>query len=499
MHNQMKKIFLLLAILLSGFLNAQTGTTSAGQFKMTTPVLGTVNDSCVVWNGTDKKLKYIPLSEALSGVGASTLEQTTTAGKTTTKGITMLVPTSGDPLDSYFNVKLNSGSYVNGLTAGHKQTPGDRTGFLSFLNVEDYEQLTIDNDKVNILTDTKDINYLFDKTKANGNYTLATLDDITGGATNLGYTASPTNGIVTSDTGTDATLPLADTSDAGLLAPADKTKLNNTSGTNTGDQTSIVGITGTMAQYDTSVTDGNFVYQSQALGTPSSGTLTNATGLPISTGVSGLGTGVATFLATPSSANFASAVTGETGTGNVVFSDSPTLTGTPNAPTQSANDNTTKVATTAYADAKVQNSMSASTTIAPSATAVNTALALKADIPTGWTAYGGTSTVVGCSSYTTKLINYIQNGKEVIVQWDFEGTSDSTQLTFTIPFTTTAIRQASLCAGLNNVSYGSCMAFIDAATSTIKVVFNSANYTATNTWTSGVTKRCFGQMTISSQ
>jgi len=34
-----------------------------------------------------------------------------------------------------------------------------------------------------------------------------------------------------------------------------------------------------------------------ALGTPSSGTLTSCTGLPISTGVSGLGTGVATFLA----------------------------------------------------------------------------------------------------------------------------------------------------------------------------------------------------------
>lgn len=47
-----------------------------------------------------------------------------------------------------------------------------------------------------------------------------------------------------------------------------------------------------------------------ALGTPSSGTLTNATGLPISSGVSGLGTGVATFLGTPSYTNLAAALTG---------------------------------------------------------------------------------------------------------------------------------------------------------------------------------------------
>lgn len=71
------------------------------------------------------------------------------------------------------------------------------------------------------------------------------------------------------------------------------------------------------------------------LGTPSAATLTNATGLPISTGVSGLGTGVATFLATPSSANLASAVTDETGSGALVFANSPTLT-TPNLGTPSA-------------------------------------------------------------------------------------------------------------------------------------------------------------------
>ena len=62
-----------------------------------------------------------------------------------------------------------------------------------------------------------------------------------------------------------------------------------------------------------------------ALGTPASGVATNLTGLPISTGVSGLGTGVATFLGTPSSANLASAVTDETGSGALVFANSPTL------------------------------------------------------------------------------------------------------------------------------------------------------------------------------
>jgi hypothetical protein len=53
--------------------------------------------------------------------------------------------------------------------------------------------------------------------------------------------------------------------------------------------------------------------------------------------VSGLGTGVATFLATPSSANLAAAVTNETGSGALVFATSPTLVtpalGTPSSGT----------------------------------------------------------------------------------------------------------------------------------------------------------------------
>lgn len=64
-----------------------------------------------------------------------------------------------------------------------------------------------------------------------------------------------------------------------------------------------------------------------ALGTPASVTLTNGTGLPVSTGISGLGTNVATLLATFSSANLAAALTDETGTGSAVFGTGPTLAG----------------------------------------------------------------------------------------------------------------------------------------------------------------------------
>jgi hypothetical protein len=63
------------------------------------------------------------------------------------------------------------------------------------------------------------------------------------------------------------------------------------------------------------------------LGTPASGTLANCTGLPVATGISGLGALVAAFLATPSSANLAAALTDETGSGAAVFAVQPTITG----------------------------------------------------------------------------------------------------------------------------------------------------------------------------
>lgn len=92
-------------------------------------------------------------------------------------------------------------------------------------------------------------------------------------------------------------------------------------GTNTGDQTSIVGITGTMAQFDTAVTDGNFVYQGQALGTPASGTLTNCTFPTLNQNTSGTAANI-TGIAAGANGGTGVANTGKTITigGNLTFS-----------------------------------------------------------------------------------------------------------------------------------------------------------------------------------
>lgn len=64
----------------------------------------------------------------------------------------------------------------------------------------------------------------------------------------------------------------------------------------------------------------------------------SASSVPLA-GVSGITSSLSTFLGNPTSANLASAVTDETGTGNLVFSDAPTFTGIANFTSISASAN----------------------------------------------------------------------------------------------------------------------------------------------------------------
>jgi hypothetical protein len=95
-----------------------------------------------------------------------------------------------------------------------------------------------------------------------------------------------------------------------------------------------------------------------SLTTGVTGTLPVANG---GTGITSLGTGIATFLGTPSSANLAAALTDEAGTGTVAFTDSPTFT----TPTLGA----AAATSIAFADALVGSALA---TAGTSATTIDT-------------------------------------------------------------------------------------------------------------------------------
>jgi hypothetical protein len=124
-------------------------------------------------------------------------------------------------------------------------------------------------------------------------------------------------------------------------------RVNDKTGALVFSASTSTGTTGTVVTTDGTQTLTNKTLVAPVLGTPASGTLTNCTGLPVSTGLTGAGSGVLTFLATPSSANLRSALTDETGTGAAVFATAPTIAGA----TFTGNAQTTPVVVTFSATA----------------------------------------------------------------------------------------------------------------------------------------------------
>lgn len=140
------------------------------------------------------------------------------------------------------------------------------------------------------------------------------------GTTNLSYIASPTNGTVVSDTGTDAVIPLGDNTNAGLIVAGGNAKLAVLSGTNTGDNaTNTTSNSYADGKVADSITDGITGVA------PSQNAVFDALGLksPLA---------------------------------------SPALTGTPTAPTAVPGTNTTQLGTTAFVQAAINALLAASNT-----------------------------------------------------------------------------------------------------------------------------------------
>jgi hypothetical protein len=156
---------------------------------------------------------------------------------------------------------------------------------------------------------------------------------------------------------------------------------------------------GTTKQVTNATLFTNATMVAPALGTPISGVLSNCTSLPVATGISGLGTGVATFLATPSSANLRTALTDETGTGSAVFATTPTLV----TPVIGAATGTSLSLSSFSAVSAAAPTIASATTIAPttpiafvSGTTAVVNITAAAPISTG----GGTITLIPTGAFT---------------------------------------------------------------------------------------------------
>jgi hypothetical protein len=182
---------------------------------------------------------------------------------------------------------------------------------------------------------------------------------------------------------------------------------------------------GTTKQVTNALLITNSTLVAPALGTPASGTLTNCTGLPVATGISGLGSGIATFLATPTSANLDAAVTDDTGAGVLVFSNTPTLV----TPVLGAATGTSLVLSSFNAVSAAAPTIASAATIAPTAPITfisGTAAVVTITAPSPISAGGGAVVLIPTGAFTWTTAGNIAVAGTAVVSRTLTMTYDAT-------------------------------------------------------------------------